>query len=83
LCVLASFGDLFRPRRIFFFYYLSINSTAGTMTWRHPTRSAQVGSLLHRASPTAYASYFLIVALFHKKAATKVDAPYLSLSLLI
>jgi len=45
LCVLASFGDLFRPRCIFFFCYLSINSTAGTMTWRHPTRSAQVGSL--------------------------------------
>jgi len=48
LCVLASFGVLFRPRRIFLFYYLSINSTAGRMTWRHPTRSAQVGSLLHR-----------------------------------
>jgi len=35
------------------------------------------------ASPTAYASYFLIVALFRKKAATKVDAPSLSLSFLI
>ena len=39
---------LFRPRYIFFFFNLSINSTAGMMTWRHPTRSAQVGSLLHR-----------------------------------
>jgi len=51
-------------------------------TWRHPTRSAQVRSLLH-CSPTAYASYFLIVALFRKKAATKADAPSLSLSFLI
>jgi len=60
----------FQAASYFFFYYLSINSTAGTMTWRHPTRSSQVGSLLHR-SPTAYASYFLIVALFRQMAATK------------
>jgi hypothetical protein len=52
------------------------------MTWHHPTRSAQVGSLLHR-SPTAYASYFLIVVLFRQMAATKADAPSLSLSFLI
>ncbi len=50
------------------------------MTWRHPTLSAQVGSLLHR-SHTAYASYFSIVALFRQLAATKADAPSLSLSL--
>jgi hypothetical protein len=61
---------------------LSINSKAGTMTWHHPTRSAQVQSLLHR-SPTAYASYFFIVALFRQMAATKADAPSLSLSFLI
>ena len=69
----------FQAASYFFFYYLSINSTAGTMTWRHPTRSAQVGS----ASPTAYASYFLIVALFRQMAATKADAPSLSLYFLI
>jgi len=48
------------------------------MTWRHPTHSAQVGSLLHR-SPTAYASEFFIVALFRQMAATKADTPSLSL----
>jgi len=52
------------------------------MTWRHPTRSTQVGSLLHR-SPIAYAIFYLIVELFRQMAATKADAPSLSLSLLI
>ena len=50
------------------------------MTWRHPTLSAQVGSLLH-CSHIAYTSYFSIVALFRQMAAIKADAPSLSLSL--
>jgi hypothetical protein len=35
------------------------------------------------ASPTAYTSYYLIVALFHQMMATKADAPSLSLSLFL
>ena len=82
--VVVHISIIWRPFQAasFFCYNLLINSTAGTMTWCHPTRFAQVGSLLHR-SPTAYASYFLIVALFRQMAANKADALSLSLSLLI
>jgi len=52
------------------------------MTWRHPTRSAQVASLLHRF-PQCLRQLFLIVALFRQMAATKADTPSLSLSLFI
>ena len=83
--VVVCISIVWRPFQVasyFFFNYLLINSTAGTMTWRHPTRSTQVGSLLH-CSPTAYAIYYLIVALFCQMATTKADAPSLSLSFLI
>jgi len=65
----------------YFFVLLIVDEFDGPNdTWHHPTRSAQVGSLLH-CSPTAYASFFFIVALFRQMAATKADTPSLSLSL--
>ncbi len=44
----VSFIGFLRPRRIFFCYFLSINSTAEPTPQPHPTRSTPVASLLRR-----------------------------------
>jgi hypothetical protein len=48
--VFVSFIGRLRPRRIFLFYFLSINSTAEPTSQPHPTRSTPVASLIHRPS---------------------------------
>ncbi len=48
--VFASFIGRLRPRRIFFSYFLSINSTVKPTPRPHPTRSTPAASLLHPPS---------------------------------